>query len=146
MRVLLALFLILPGTLQAQNLASDAVSESVLLIPEAETLGLGDVLEQGGTVTIWVPAEAISVQGPHGRAAWRGAKVGALVGLGISAVLLTAAVIDAANGGCIDALPFCYLHVAAVGVIPITLGGAAVGAGVGWVASYVRPIELRGDE
>ncbi len=79
------------------------------------------------SVEIVFPADAA---GPRGRGAWRGAKRGFLVGLGISAVAVAGTMVhDAQDGGCDMFCPWMFVAAAAVPFTAITTAtGAVIGA------------------
>lgn len=143
MRILVLLFLLAPLSSLAQGV--DAPVPTVLLLPaEApEAIGLAELVEREEVAVVeWVQVDVSAMRGPHGRAAWRGAKTGALVGLGIGAAATLGALIYEANVGCEY---ICLWHVTAAGTIPLTLGSGAVGAGVGWAGSHLRSSTPRDD-
>ena len=135
-----ALLFLLASAASAQSFDAEAPPLTLLVVTEAEGLGLGDVLERGELV--WAPADVLEIAGPHGRATWRGAKTGALVGLGIGVVATIGAMVYESQVGC-DYI--CLWHITAVGTVPLTLATSVAGAGIGWAGSHLRPIELRDD-
>ncbi len=122
--------------------AQDTVSTSVLVIAPEASLGYRldapnlppEALSEASTMALTPLAES-----DHGQAAWRGAKRGGAIGLGVGVMLMmTAVAIDADNGGCSLGDYFCATPVAALATIPLTLTGAAAGATIGWSASRIR--------
>ncbi len=113
-----------PSTAAQPETSGILVSAPVLSL--AHDAGLGERPERLAEPT---------TAGPRGRGAWRGAKRGLLVGLGISAVAVAGTMVhDAQDGGCDIFCPWMFVAAAAV---PFTALATATGAVIG--SATARP-------
>ncbi len=116
--------------------ASHAQGDGILVVRPAPSLtfdaGLGPRLA-GDALPVEPPRSAAT---PRERGAWRGAKRGFLVGVGVGAAATLATFIAADNGD-LKCEYFCWSLVAAAATVPFTVLTTGAGAAIG--ASTARP-------
>lgn len=142
MRGLLLLLLLVSVSASAQTQGSASLTPSVLVLSaeDAQSLGLGDLLEQGAESVLVLPEGYVEMQGHHAASAWRGAKYGALVGLGVGAILVGGFALYDATHSCEGFNVFCWnWRTGAVLAIPTTLTGAGIGAVIGYANASTTP-------
>ena len=108
----------------------DGSDDRILLVTPAPRLGIDLPGLNRGAEALALTSEPATAAGPRGRAAWRGAKHGFLIGAGLGvAATAVAAVIDAARGDCEYV---CRWQVATAVAIPFTVITTITGAGLGF--------------
>lgn len=114
-----------------------AQSGGILAVRPAPSLSVDLGLGPHPTTDALAAEPARSAAGPRGRGAARGAKVGALVGLGVGGALTVIAYALDAKSGCSNDGSFCAGTYTALATIPFTVLTTGVGAAIG--AAMARP-------
>lgn len=109
--------------------AAQAQADGILVLQPAPTLSVDLGVGERPVPLKAEHFEPAQAAGPRGRAAWRGAKIGFLagVGIGVATTLATAVLIDRRDG----CEYICTWHLAAAATVPFALGTAGFGALLG---------------